>query len=352
MRYLPTDYRKRESIMKTQSSRRVQGFGWLAFFACGALLAGLVLGQTSDPAAAPPRPAPVSAANKAAAAEQFQVAKNLYDAGKFTDANVENEKALRLDPANASALALKAVLASKVGASTSNSATTKSVAASRGALKNLTPQQISTVRLMEMSPADTAVRGKIDGKVVEEFWSEVLSKDPMVDSSKAAHDNFVRAGNFVTQAGRIRDSGVQKYIEQVSITTDPIVMTAYKNNVRAFVMQNCATADCHGGEKAGSFRLANGTGDAVDYTNFYVLSMYANTSGKMLDRDTPENSLLLQYALPKTAARSPHPVVEVRRFTGTNDARFRSIYEWIKALNLPRPKYGIEAAVTAPATRP
>ena len=62
-------------------------------------------------------------------------------------------------------------------------------------------------------------------------------------------------------------------------------------NVQTFVLQNCATSECHAAEKpgaGGNFRLIslsgglnNPTAEQQLYTNFYIMAMYANKDGKI-----------------------------------------------------------------------
>jgi hypothetical protein len=134
--------------------------------------------------------------------------------------------------------------------------------------------------------------------------------------------------------------------------------------VEPYVLQNCATAACHAGDKAGNFKLYRpgaGTPEQVLYTNFYILAMYTNKDGKMIDHDKPDQSLLLQYGMVKAAAVIPHPgKAEVRYFTDRNDPKFKAMSDWInKQLRFPRPNYGIvyelpgsAPAATHPASRP
>ena len=129
------------------------------------------------------------------------------------------------------------------------------------------------------------------------------------------------------------------------------------------MLQNCATAECHAStsKQAGNFRLVNpASTPEQQYTNFYILAMYSNRDGKMIDRDNPEKSLLLQYSLPYANAGTKHPKIDVRRISGVNDPRLRAMNDWIKALAFPKPSYGIAyevagaapATTSAPATRP
>jgi len=298
------------------------------------------------------RPPVVSDANKKAAQAQYSKAYDLYTAEKFADAQKENDKALTLDPTNSNALILQKILSGRL-AGGSSSGTTSGTASTggggSGAAKPgvLTSQQISLIRLLETPTIDASLKGKIDRKTLEDFWNEVRSKDAMVnDKSKAAMDAFINPANFAQQASTIRDDGQRKYLEKLTITSDPSPLAAFRstpNGINPYMLQNCATSECHGGDKGGNFRLLNPASTVEQqYTNFYIMSMYANKDGKMIDRDNPDKSLFLQYSLPSSAAQFKHPKVETRKIPNTQDKRYTDFVDWVKTLILPKPNYDIK----------
>jgi hypothetical protein len=336
--------------------------------AVGAVALGVALAGVCGGAATTQGAAAVSQANKAAAEAQFDKANALYKQDKYAEAQVENDKALKLDPTNTNAQLMKRVLEAKVGAG-SLGATSQgegTVAAAGERVPTLTPQQITVVKLMELGARDRAVSGRVEPKVLEDFWQNVVLKDPIADKTPAAKTAFMNPGNLAGQLQRIRETPSSKYKEQVTITSEPAAYLAYKNNVQTFVLTNCATGECHG-ERApaaasGNFRLANPANAAAEaYTNFYILSQYANKDGQMVDRVNPEKSLLVQYAQPWAVAAVKHPKVDVKKVAGPNDARLRPIVEWIRGINFPKPVYGISynvpgmelaATASAPASAP
>lgn len=311
----------------------------------------------------------VSPANAAAADAAFGRAKALYDQGKYPEAQAENDKAYQLDPTNGNVLLLKRIIAEKLAAGPTNGGG-NGAAAAPGKMNVLNPQQIDLVKMWELSPDDKALRGTVDRKSLEDFWQNVVAKDPTADTSTQAHDRFMNPSSFPDQVKRIKDSGDSKYMQQVHMTSDPAVMisgaTSFKT-VQSYMLQNCATSECHGGDKAGNFRLVMAGGGAGAptaeqqlYTNFYIMAMYSNADGKMMNRDNPDSSLFLQYSLPKQNAGTPHPKVDIpRKLGGTTDPRFISMSKWVKTLAFPQPNYGIAyelpkgsgGAGTAPAPK-
>ncbi|MCL2640253.1 MAG: hypothetical protein FWD53_05360 [Phycisphaerales bacterium] len=309
-----------------------------------ALTAALAWSQTKD--------APATLVNRDAAVEAFRKARDLFQAEKYAEAAVENEKALKLDPTYADAQTLKRILDSRIATAAPATATT--TAATTAADKRLLkPSDISLIRIFELSlqsPDDQKIKGRIDRKVLEKFWDEVVRKDgnTVTPDAKA---KFLQPGNFLQQVQQIRDSGDQAYMEKIEFTSDPIVMLNFKKTVQPFVLQNCATANCHGGDKAGNLRLfRTTTSDRETYTNFYILSHYTFNGNKLIDRENPEKSLVLQFPLAKNVATATHPKRAIpHRFADTNNPNYRDILNWITGdparnipgLAFPQPNYGI-----------
>jgi len=313
--------------------------------------------QTTPPGRAPAtHPAP-TAADKAAAQEQFKKARELFADKKYKESNDANNEALRRDPTLNDAQLLRTVLQDKLGDAAGPAVTPVAGGTAPGKSGLLSPEQVSLVRLLEMKDDDRTVRGKISPADRKDFWDNVYVKEPNVDTSPEARASFLNPNNFVEVAKRIRQSGNMSYIQKISVINDPEPLVQFRGTVHTAVLQNCATAACHAGPNAGDFHIVNNpTSDPVQslYTNFYVMSMYnARSGGKVIDRDNPEKSLIIQYALPRTQATYPHPNgLELRnKLSGPNDPRYQQITNWIGGLVLPRPNYGITFPVGgAPAT--
>jgi tetratricopeptide (TPR) repeat protein len=337
---------KQMAVVKRLRGRRFAVL--LAAYLAAALGVGLSLDMRAGAQGTQP-----AGANQAAADAQFQKAKALYDSGRFAEAQVENEKALALDPTHNNALLLRRVLAGKVGSApivvSTQSGGGGTVVAARTNVLNA--QQISMIRLAEWSANDRNLRGKIDRKVLEEFWQEVVLKDPTANQSPQAHEAFLNPTNFAMQAGIIRQSGDTRFISQIQVSSDPASMLVFKTTVQRYVLDTCATADCHS-EKgmAGNFQLIAApitgpggiTPEQQQYTNFYILATYVSKDGgRMIDRENPDHSLFIQYGLPKNVAGAPHPKVDVPRKLGPTDPRYRTMIDWVRTLTFPRPNYGI-----------
>ncbi|MCK4602528.1 MAG: hypothetical protein KAU28_08690, partial [Phycisphaerae bacterium] len=162
-----------------------------------------------------------------------------------------------------------------------------------------------------------------DDRVPVELKNDVLER--FVDSMRGVGDfrerNFekrFRSWNRLRRAKYIvnnvdRDNSAVK--DDIIIKRDPKFMAEFRNNIWPIVAQNCATSSCHGGEKKfGNLQLFNVAGKnvSVDYTNYILLWGYSTKSNgaarRMIDRNYPDMSLLLQFGLPEDMAKYEHPV--------------------------------------------
>ncbi len=283
-----------------------------------------------------------------AAMAQFQMARDLYEQGKYKDADAVNDKALQLDPTMSDAQILHKILQSKLAEAPTAGGNGKPEGPAKAAngFKLLNQQQISMIRLQELSKDDRSVRGKVPPKTLETFWNVYVKAQVGSDLSTTAYNNFTNPLNFVEQVRQIKLANMPELAQTIEITSDPVDMIPFRNSIHPWVLQNCATAACHGGEKGGKFRLYRPPGpvnDAAIYTNFYILSTYQPADGgKLLDRDQADKSNLLQYALPKITAAHAHPgTLDVHKFGGSNNPEYQNIVNWIKGLAYPQPEYGI-----------
>ena len=75
---------------------------------------------------------------------------------------------------------------------------------------------------------------------------------------------------------------------------------------------------------------------------------------RLIDRQRPEQALLLQNALPGSIAEFDHPDVANYRpsLRNVNDARYRVVLDWISSLRPVDTNYGIEREGETPADEP
>ncbi len=145
---------------------------------------------------------------------------------------------------------------------------------------------------------------------------------------------------------------------EVTVHDDPPALRTFKQNVHSrFVLNYCGTNECHGGKNAGALFLfrAQPASDATVYSNFYALHAYSNASGVMIDRESPQSSLLLNYALPTNLSRVPHPSGAAvpgwkPLLRSLDDPNAQMLVRWVESLYRPEPNYGVQ--YTPPSLKP
>lgn len=133
----------------------------------------------------------------------------------------------------------------------------------------------------------------------------------------------------------------------VKVLTEPEHLNLFRQRVHnAWLMNNCATSRCHGGVDAGGLFLHNRNykDERVRYTNLLILDSLSFNGRRLVDYDDPLMSLLIQYGLPRTEARLPHPDVKGWRpaFTQANQRLLSDAVNWIRGMYQPRPHYPVD----------
>jgi hypothetical protein len=213
----------------------------------------------------------------------------------------------------------------------------------------LNAEEINIIRQKEM-PTD-------DPKVVIRFENQVVKKYLATGNKNAA--DFAKM-TPESQALEILTNGTPEMKKDVKVMTDPTPLIEFKTKVLPIIVNGCASTACHGGSKGGDFALFPPGTTASVYSDYYILQTYttnvAGTSYAVMDRTTPERSLVLQYGLPAAVGQPPHPVVPGYRprFKSTDDPAYVTVSDYIKSLPAIAPDYGIDVSpkLAAPTTQP
>ena len=82
------------------------------------------------------------------------------------------------------------------------------------------------------------------------------------------------------------------------------------------------------------------------YANFLVTHEFEVGDRRLVNRNSPDRSLILTYGLPPGtgdgAAPFNHPTDIPAVFEGEGDADYNTVLEWLRSLDLSRPEYGID----------
>ncbi len=299
----------------------------------------------------------VEQAKPSTADEHYAMAEWAFDRGLFEAARTELEATLAIQKDHLKALLLlrrvDSALASKAISAT------QAVAATKGVSGTLSPDlekllvsdtDIAHIRIQELRK-DDVVPIEFRNGVRERFMKAMRGREEF--QNPQADVKFL-AMRPVDQALRIREQfGDQQnawsWLNDIVIKADPKFMVEFRNKVWPVVSQNCATAECHGGEKAnGGYRLFNYAikNDRLDYTNFVILDGVLTKSGhRLVDRDRNEDSLILQFGLPSDQAkfRHPKPLPFPYVFASRDVPTYVAILNWLGTLKAPpHPDYALK----------
>lgn len=207
----------------------------------------------------------------------------------------------------------------------------------------LTDEQVNLIRVYEIdlkNPPRLLVRRSTIERLLSEFaTSELLPSTPEGRKAYYRRDPVdILADIFALQA---RD-----LYGEVQVQSEPLSLNKFRLNVHpVWLMNSCATSQCHGGTEAGRFFLFNRRANTANtvYTNLLILERSKYRGEPMLNYERPERSPLLQLGLPADCSFFPHPDVAGWRpaFRDQADIKFTRTVEWMRSMYMPRPEYPI-----------
>lgn len=218
--------------------------------------------------------------------------------------------------------------------------------------ETLNMEQISVIRLWELpvdreAMAELSPRVRVADEVIEKFIEQYRNRNdfPLGDESL----NRLRSAQGYEQLQLMMDMRAREFYDDVVILDDPPPMREFRRTVHPAYLWNYFIPRFGLGQLDDLRLIRRGRATSAEntYTNFLILHNYARNGSQMIDRSNPEDSLLLQWGLPRDEARQPAPDVPGWRpfFSGTDDPRFQQFVEWIRSL-YPDPKYGLTVRQT------
>lgn len=282
----------------------------------------------------------------------YQLARWATDRNMLTEARDVLKKVLKLKPDDENAKLLLRLVEIRLRAATRpappGATTREGVGVRIKPSELLKKEDIYRIRLHELRENDR-VRIKYRGDVLDRFVKSMRGVG--IFAEEGGEVRFRRAPALVQVRYILENIDRDSLLRNdILIESDPLVMSQFRTRIWQIISKGCATASCHGGIKgAGGLRLfsASARRDQVVYTNFYILTRWSRSGRKLMKRDNPEMSLLLQYGLPKGLARLRHSdrVRSNPIFRNPADGNYKILMAWLKLLKHPVPggarPYGI-----------
>ncbi len=234
-------------------------------------------------------------------------------------------------------------------------------AADEEGLRELTPEEISRIRFMELrgmrlkTSRPDRVKAKVPRETVERFLAEMADDPQFRDDdypfrSKKNQKEF-RKMTSAQKVHWIARYSQTKFADEIEIKSDPEVFVTFKKNVLPIIVRTCAKQPgCHASnseDESIRFRLFEGARRPAPrlYANFLMLNDTEVEDLPLIDRSQPTDSLLLTYLLPPevTKSASRHPGTDSFKppFKRRKAPGFRRIEQWIRSLKHPAEDYGV-----------
>ena len=213
---------------------------------------------------------------------------------------------------------------------------------------------VNRIRLLELtSPQSVAnpprmrVRDTKRWDAINAQVAAAIAKDDDDQGSKTKA--YLNASNAEQLFVLSKLTGAQ-FAEDIDVVGDPEPLREFRQRILPLVRETCGRSGCHAASgHAEGFRLPRtaGTGDRGVYAAFYQLDSMQTPTGPLINRDTPQRSMLIQYMLPREIAMMPHPELPEGEhisapFNKPTDPYYEMLIAWIQSLKDPRPDYDLE----------
>lgn len=213
----------------------------------------------------------------------------------------------------------------------------------------LSDDEINLIQVYELD-LDDEPRVRIDREALEKFLEDpaYAGRDGMPRGRDEVRA-FMRAQGY-QQLGLFFEMRAREYYGEARVQDAPPALRSFERlNTRyitQYFLRHFANKDL-GEDVALAFRgqpieqiplLGRGRDSkAIAYTNFYILTQLTVNGIPVIDRDRPEESILIQWGMPRVDARFNAPDVDgwQPHFRGADeeDARRAEVVGWIRSLH-------------------
>ncbi|QDU71626.1 hypothetical protein [Mucisphaera calidilacus] len=205
----------------------------------------------------------------------------------------------------------------------------------------LTPEQISLVRLWEQpqNMATSRPQIRIPREVMEDVFAAYRGH-PAIPASRSEVSRLLRAPAH-NQLELLFELEARDYYARVEVLNDPPAIKTFMGLIRPGYHARHFARYFGGGAVEGLPISSQGRAPTTAYADFVTLSTVNLNGHKVINRRDPEQSLYLQWGLPRELAEHPAPDVSGWRpyFRDRQDRVYQFLVTWIDSL------YDFDAAV-------
>lgn len=298
----------------------------------------------------------------------IRLARWLHDRRRYDLALREVDQAIALEPNNPEAVDLRVLIVQQQavvrasGKKRTPTPTANAPLVGRADFPLLTDEQINLMRVFEVDlkdpPSMIIPREAMLRFLTKYAGKESAAKGP-VPVTPEGRELFLRQRPYEVLSWFF-DLKAREFYTDVQVRENPRSMQRFRDQVhRTWLMNNCATTKCHGGEEAGRLYLYNKqpNSDRSAYTNFLILEKFRLENGMpLIDYREPAKSPILELGLPREDAVIKHPEVNLPGkprwkpafIQGRDDERFRQAVDWILSMYPERTAYPLSYTPPVP----
>lgn len=197
----------------------------------------------------------------------------------------------------------------------------------------LSEEEIELIKVYEVNlESDPPPTVKIPRDELRNFLKE-FQADDRVPRGKQEQERWLRTDGY-KQLALIFELRAQDYYKHVRISSQIKPLREFKSIHRRYIHGYFQPTFATGAIPSLYLFPRGRDSERIEMTNYYILTQ-ATVDGKpIIDRNAPEESLLVQWGLPREEAKFPAPDVEgwEPKFKDTDDERFIEHVDWIKSL--------------------
>ena len=197
----------------------------------------------------------------------------------------------------------------------------------------LNDDEINQIKIYEVV-LSSRPRISFEPEDLQAFLLEYAADD-RVPKGRDAQRDFLRAEGY-QQLALIFAVRARNYYGKATMRGEPESLRNWHRTVQQDYIQEYFRPMFGVGQVEALYLFDRGRDqERISYTNFFILTQVRVGGVPMIDRDRPEESLILQWGLPRASAKFPAPE-DVPNwqpyFRDTEDPRFQRILEVIKSL--------------------
>ena len=198
----------------------------------------------------------------------------------------------------------------------------------------LSEDDIALMQVYEVDlQSDPPPRIVIPRDKLRDFLKE-FQEDDRIPRGKQLQDKWLREDGY-KQLDLLFKLKARDYYKHVRIRSQIDSLRDWSNIHRRYIL-GYIQPNFGEGAVEGLYLFPRGREtDRIEMTNLFILTQVAIGGKPMIDRNVPEDSLLVQWGLPRESAKFPAPA-DIKgwepKFKSTDDERFVEHVDWIKSL--------------------